>query len=106
MKKFLSTLITFTFFCNIAFAETLSFIHVTDVHTPKSDVRTYEGRSFEYAEKNLETAIKQINKTNTDYVFFTGDSVDQSFKEVFDKFYQLNKNVRLIPQVHKFLNVL
>lgn len=93
MKKFVLTLLISTFFCNITFAENLSFIHITDVHTPKSDVRTYEGRSFEYAETNFKTAINQINKTNTNYVFFTGDSVDQAFEEVFDKFFSYTNDL-------------
>lgn len=28
------------------------------------------------------------------------------FEKIFDKFYEINKSIRLIPQVHKFLNVL
>lgn len=93
MRKFLLTLTLFSIFCNITLAETLIITHITDVHTPKSDIRTYEGRSFEYAEKNLETAIKQINKSDTDSVFFTGDNVDQSFEEVFENFFNYTKKL-------------
>lgn len=88
MKKFLATLLTFTFFCNTTLAETLSFIHISDIHYPDKNIMGYLGRNFERAEQNLKSAISAINKTDTNYVFITGDFVDQSRKEVFDNFFK------------------
>ena len=96
MKKTLFTLFTLLFFNSYVNAETFKFVQVTDVHYPKTGIAGYEGRSFDFAIKNYNKAIDMINASDVEYVFFTGDIVDKSFKEVFDDFFnttsKLNKN--------------
>ena len=75
------------FFNSCVNAETFKFAQVTDVHYPKTGVAGYEGRSFDFAIKNYNKAIDMINNSDIEYVFFTGDIVDKSFKEVFDDFF-------------------
>ena len=95
MKKILFTLLTLTLFNSCVNAETFKFAQVTDVHYPKTGITGYEGRSFDFAIKNYNKAIDMINNSDVEYVFFTGDVVDKSFKEVFDDFFnttnKLNK---------------
>ena len=86
MKKILFTLVALLFFNPYANSETLKFAQVTDVHFPKKGIMGYEGRSLNFAEKNYNKAIDIINNSDVEYVFFTGDVVDKSFKEVFDDF--------------------
>lgn len=104
MKRFLLTCALFSVFNNLVFADTLRFIHVTDVHYPKENIKGYEGRNFEFAKENLENAISKINNSNADYVFFTGDSVDQAHKKVFEEFFstieKLNKPYFLVLGNH------
>ena len=95
MKKILFTLLALLFFNSYVNAEMLKFAQVTDVHYPKTGIAGYEGRRFDFAIKNYNKAINMINDSNVEYVFFTGDIVDKSFKEVFDNFFsttsKLNK---------------
>ena len=95
MKKILFTLLTLLFFYSYVNAETFKFAQVTDVHYPKTGIAGYEGRRFDFAIKNYNKAIDMINDSDVEYVFFTGDIVDKSFKEVFDDFFnatsKLNK---------------
>ena len=95
MKKFLFSLLALILFNSYANAEILKFAQVTDVHFPKIGIAGYEGRNFDFAIKNYNKAIDMINASDVEYVFFTGDIVDKSFKEVFDDFFnttsKLNK---------------
>lgn len=94
MKKALFTLVVLIFLNSFANAETLKFVQISDVHYPKAGV-SYHKRNFDFAIKNYEKAIDMINNSDSEYVFFTGDIVDKSFKEVFDNFFmttsKLNK---------------
>ena len=87
MKKILFTLFSFLFFISSANSETLKFAQVSDVHYPKIGIAGYDGRNFDFAIKNYNKAIDMINNSDIEYVFFTGDIVDKSFKEVFDDFF-------------------
>ena len=50
--------------------------------------------------------VINIAKTNNTLVILQPKMpMDNNFLEVFDKFYLKYKNIRLIPQVHKFLNI-
>ena len=95
MRKILFTLLALLFFNSYVNAKTLKFAHVTDVHYPKTGIAGYEGRRFDFAIKNYNKTIDMINNSEIEYVFFTGDIVDKSFKEVFDDFFnttsKLNK---------------
>ena len=95
MKKILFTLLALLFFNSYVNAETFKFAQVTDVHYPKTGIAGYEGRRFDFAIKNYNKAIDMINDSDVEYVFFTGDIVDKSFKKVFDDFFsatsKLNK---------------
>lgn len=92
MKKILLSIFILLFSNTLAFCETLKFIQVTDVHFPKKGVMGYEGRSFVHAKANFYRAIDLINKSDAEFVVFTGDSVDKSAGEVFDElFINLNK---------------
>ena len=95
MKKIIFTLLALILFNSYANAETFRFAQVTDVHYPKTGITGYEDRNFDFAIKNYNKAIDMINKSDVEYVFFTGDIVDKSFKEVFDDFFnatsKLNK---------------
>ena len=95
MKKILFTLLALILFNSLAKAETFKFAQVTDVHYPKTGIAGYEGRRFDFAIKNYNKAIDLINDSDVEYVFFTGDVVDKSFKDVFDNFFsttsRLNK---------------
>ena len=94
MKKILFLLLGFLLLSNIAFADTLTFVQISDVHIPQKDVIKYEGRSIANAESNFKRAISAINdKEEIEYVFFTGDSVDRSNKEVYIRFFELVSNL-------------
>ena len=80
MKKILFSLFTLILFNSCVSAETFKFAQVTDVHYPKTGITGYEGRSFDFAIKNYNKAIDMINDSDVEYVFFTGDIVDKSFK--------------------------
>jgi hypothetical protein len=84
MKKILFSLFALILFNSCVNAKTFKFAQVTDVHYPKTGIAGYEGRSFDFAIKNYNKAIDMINDSDVEYVFFTGDIVDKSFKEVFD----------------------
>ena len=87
MKKILFILFALLLFNPCALSKTLKFAQVSDVHYPKIGIAGYEGRNFDFAIKNYNKAIDMINNSDIDYVFFTGDIVDKSFKEVFDDFF-------------------
>ena len=95
MKRALFTLIALLLLNPCVKAEILKFAQVSDVHYPKAGVTGYEGRRFNFAIDNYNKAIDIINNSDVEYVFFTGDIVDKSFKEVFDNFFsttsRLNK---------------
>ena len=95
MKKILFSLLALILFNSCVNAEILKFAQVTDVHYPKTGSSSYNGRCFDFAIKNYNKAIDLINASDVEYVFFTGDIVDKSFKEVFDDFFnttsKLNK---------------
>ena len=95
MRKILFTLLALTLFNSCVNAEILKFAQVTDVHYPKTGSASYNGRNFDFAIKNYNKAIDLINDSDVEYVFFTGDVVDKSFKDVFDNFFsttsRLNK---------------
>lgn len=95
MKKILFTLLALILFNSFVKAETFKFAQVTDVHYPKTGIAGYEGRRFDFAIDNYNKALDMINNSDVEYVFFTGDVVDKSFKEVFDDFFsttsKLNK---------------
>lgn len=95
MKKILFTLLALILFNSYANAEILKFAQVTDVHYPKTGIAGYEGRNFDFAIKNYNKAINMLNNSDVEFVFYTGDVVDKSFKEVFDNFFattsKLNK---------------
>ena len=88
MKKILFILLALILFNSLAKAETFKFAQVTDVHYPKTGIAGYEGRRFDFAIKNYNKAIDMINASDVEYVFFTGDVVDKSFKDVFDNFFR------------------
>ena len=95
MKKILFTLLALILFNSCVNAEILKFAQVTDVHYPKTGIAGYEGRNFDFAIKNYNKAINMLNNSDVEFVFYTGDVVDKSFKEVFDNFFattsKLNK---------------
>ena len=95
MKKFLFSLLALILFNSYANAEILKFAQVTDIHYLKIGIAGYEGRNFDFAIKNYNKAIDLIHDSDVEYVFFTGDVVDKSFKDVFDNFFsttsRLNK---------------
>ena len=95
MKKIIFTLLALILFNSYANAETFRFAQVTDVHYPKTGITGYEDRNFDFAIKNYIKAIDMINKSDVEYVIFTGDIVDKSYKDVFDDFFnatsKLNK---------------
>lgn len=86
MKKILFVLAFLLFLNSYACSEILKFAQVTDVHYPKAGIMGYEGRSLNFAVINYNKTIEMINNSDVDYVFFTGDIVDKSFKEVYDEF--------------------
>ena len=87
LKKFICIFVLM-FVSNIAFADTLKFAQITDVHTSDTDV-TYSGRNLSKNQINLQNAVSAINADNSiQYVFFTGDSVDKSQKKLYEKFFQ------------------
>jgi hypothetical protein len=88
MKKILFSLLALILFNSFVKAETFKFAQVTDVHYPKTGIAGYEGRNFDFAIKNYNKAIDLINDSDVEYVFFTGDVVDKSFKDVFDNFFR------------------
>ena len=88
----------FTFLALLLFdlqanSEILKFAQVSDVHFPQSAIMGYEGRTLNYAVENYNKAIEMINNSSAEYVFFTGDVVDRSFKEVFDDFFNTTKKL-------------
>ena len=95
MKKSLFTLLALILFNLYANAETLKFAQISDIHYPKTGTAGYQGRNFDFAIENYNKAIDMINDSDVEYVFFTGDIVDKSFKKVFDDFFsatsKLNK---------------
>ena len=93
MKKIIFTLLALIVFNSCANAEIFKFAQVTDVHYPKTGIAGYEGRSFDFAIKNYNKAIDIINNSDVEYVFFTGDVVDKSFKEVFDEFFNVTSKL-------------
>jgi 3',5'-cyclic AMP phosphodiesterase CpdA len=93
MKKLLVLFAIFLFSINSSLAETIKFIQVSDVHYPNEKRLEYEGRSLKNAKPNFQKTIHSINKTDIDFVFFTGDLVDQSQKELFDGFFAELKNL-------------
>lgn len=87
MKKFLFVLV-FLLSANITLADTLIFAQVTDVHLPAKTKQPIIKRDYTHSEDNLRCAIRKINSDNNiQYVFFTGDSVDRSYKDLYEKFF-------------------
>lgn len=58
--------------------------------------------------EEIKTVIKLAKKDNTTIILQPKMPMnkDFAFEEIFDEFYKHYKNLRLIPQVHKFLNIL
>ena len=86
-RKILYLIIAMVLAAIAAFADSLKFVQVSDVHYPKENVLGYENRSLEFAKENFKRLIPALNNLDVQYVFFTGDCTDQSFKEVFDDFF-------------------
>ena len=86
MKKiFLTSLLLFL--SNIAFADTLKFAQVSDVHLQNPNV-TYEWRDLSHAKENFYKAMDTLEGDNSiQYIFFTGDFVDRSFGDLLDEFF-------------------
>ena len=79
---------------NSVFADMLKFVQVTDVHFPKKDFMTYENRKLDCAQENFNKFIQAVNSLeDIEYVFFTGDNVDQAFESVFDDFLENAQNI-------------
>ncbi len=59
-------------------------------------------------DEEIENVVKIAKKYNNLIVLQPKMPIDKelAFEEVFEKFYSKHKNTRLIPQVHKFLNII
>lgn len=99
IKKLIPILFSI-FLMNTSFADTIKIVQISDVHYPKKDYLSYEGRDLSNAIPNYKKAIKQINSDKEiKAVFFTGDFTDRSLEEVYKNFFNetksLNKNYYL-----------
>lgn len=93
MKKILFVLV-FLLTANITLADTLIFAQITDVHIPAKTNQPILRRDLSKAEENLRCAIRKINNDDSiQYVFFTGDSVDRSYEELYTKFFNIVNNL-------------
>ncbi len=89
MKKILLVLV-FLLSANISLADSLIFAQITDVHLPDKIKQPIIKRDYTHSEDNLRCAIRSINDNSTiQYVFFTGDLVDRSYKELYEKFFDI-----------------
>ena len=89
MKKILLFLV-FLLSANISLADSLIFAQITDVHLPDKIKQPIIKRDYTHSEDNLRCAIRSINDNSTiQYVFFTGDLVDRSYKELYEKFFDI-----------------
>lgn len=75
---------------SITFADTLIFAQISDVHIPASPNQPLLQRDFSKSESNLRQAVRSINgNKNIQYVFFTGDLVDKSYPQLYEKFFSI-----------------
>ena len=93
LRKLLLTIFAYCIIVS-ANAETLNLIQISDVHYPKKDYLSYEGRDLSNSVPNYKKAIKQINADNEiNAVFFTGDFTDRSLEEVYIDFFKTTKDL-------------
>lgn len=94
MQKIIYSFLFFIFLVFPSFADTLHFVQIADVHYPKKNFLYYGNRDLSNAVDNYTKAINYINsQNNIEFVFYTGDYVDRSLKEVYDDFFALTKKI-------------
>lgn len=86
MKKIF--LISLLLFCsNFAFADTLKFAQVSDIHLQQPEI-SYEHRDLSHSKENFYKAMDTLKEDSSiQYIFFTGDFVDRSFENLLEEFF-------------------
>lgn len=71
----------------------LHFVHITDTHVHFKYIQN-NAKLYGSSQKLLSNLVKQINKMDDlDFVLATGDLVDQSREELFDKFIEITMSL-------------
>lgn len=85
------------------FEDNKSFLNVAAEHNKKAFIKVVYTPKIEFEE--IVEIIRIAREFNTAIVLQPAMPLETGFESVFDKFYGLYKNVRLIPQTHKFLGL-